>query len=51
MIAFSNAADYQQGIARHSLLALDNMGHLPMEENPLQALPGVLQFLTEKNGG
>ena len=50
MIPFSNAADYQQGIAHHSLLALDNMGHLAMEENPQQALPGVLQFLTEKNG-
>ncbi len=50
MIPFSNAADYQQGIARNTLLALDPMGHLPMEENPQQALPGVLQFLTEKSG-
>ena len=50
MIPFSNATDYQQGIAHNTLLALDSMGHLAMEENPQQALPGVLQFLTEKRG-
>lgn len=50
MIPFSNATDYQQSIARNTLLALDSMGHLAMEENPQQALPGVLQFLTEKRG-
>ena len=50
MIPFSNATDYQQGIAHNTLLALDSMSHLAMEESPQQALPGVLQFLTEKRG-
>ena len=50
MIPFSNATDYQQSIARNTLLALDSMGHLAMEEKPQQALPGVLQFLAGKRG-
>ena len=48
MIPFANAADYQRDIANHKLLALEKMGHLAMEENPQLALPGVLQFLTER---
>ena len=48
MIPFANAADYQRDIADNRLLALEKMGHLAMEENPQLALPGVLQFLTEK---
>ncbi len=48
MIPFANAADYQRHIANHKLLALERMGHLAMEENPQLALPGVLQFLTER---
>ena len=48
MIPFANAADYQRDIADNRLLALEKMGHLAMEENPQQALLGVLQFLTEK---
>jgi pimeloyl-ACP methyl ester carboxylesterase len=48
MIPFSNAADYQRALAHPTLVPLEAMGHLPMEENPQQALPAVLQFLTKK---
>jgi pimeloyl-ACP methyl ester carboxylesterase len=48
MIPFSNAADYQRALAQSTLLPLEAMGHLPMEEHPQQALPAVLQFLTKK---
>lgn len=34
MIPFSNAADYQRALAHPTLLSLEAMGHLPMEENP-----------------
>ena len=47
MIPFANAADYQREIPRTTLLALDNMGHLPHEESPQRALPEVEQFLME----
>ena len=47
MIPFANAADYQREIPRTTLLALDNMGHLPHEESPQRALPAVEQFLME----
>jgi len=49
MIPIANAADYQRAMARTTLVPLDAMGHLPMEEKPAQALPAVLQFLTKKN--
>jgi pimeloyl-ACP methyl ester carboxylesterase len=48
MIPFSNAADYQRALAQATLVPLEAMGHLPMEEKPQQALPTVLQFLTKK---
>jgi pimeloyl-ACP methyl ester carboxylesterase len=48
MIPFSNAADYQRALAQATLVPLEAMGHLPMEEKPQQALPAVLQFLTKK---
>jgi pimeloyl-ACP methyl ester carboxylesterase len=49
MIPFANAADYQSEIPRSTLLALDNMGHLPHEESPQRALPEVEQFVMESS--
>ena len=49
MIPFANAADYQREIPRNTLLALDNMGHLPHEESPQRALPAVEQFVMESS--
>jgi len=49
MIPFGNAADYQRAMARTTLVPLDAMGHLPIEEKPAQALPAVLQFLSKKD--
>jgi pimeloyl-ACP methyl ester carboxylesterase len=47
MIPFANAADYRREIPHNTLLALDNMGHLPHEESPQRALPAVDKFLME----
>ena len=47
MIPVANAADYQRALAHPTLVPLEAMGHLPMEEKPQQALPAVLQFLTK----
>ena len=45
MIPFANAADYQREIPRTALVELDNMGHLPHEEQPQLSLQAMRVFL------
>jgi pimeloyl-ACP methyl ester carboxylesterase len=45
MIPFSNSTDYLRAIPNATLVALPNLGHVPFEEAPTEALGPVRQFL------
>jgi len=45
MIPFSNAADYQRAMPHATLVRLRNLGHVPFEEAPDEALVPLLAFL------
>lgn len=45
MIPFSNAADYQRALPHATLVRLPNLGHVPFEEAPAEALAPVEKFL------
>lgn len=45
MIPISNAADYLRHVPDAKLLRLPTLGHLPFEEDPVESLPAVQQFL------
>jgi pimeloyl-ACP methyl ester carboxylesterase len=45
MIPIGNAADYLRDLPNATLVRLPNLGHLPFEEDPVNSLPPVEQFL------
>jgi len=47
LIPPSNAPDYLAALPRARLVRLPNLGHVPFEEAPAEALPPVLAFLRE----
>ncbi|UIJ73082.1 alpha/beta fold hydrolase [Aurantimonas sp. HBX-1] len=48
MIPLSNAADYQAALPDSRLVVLPNLGHVPHEEAPAEALVPVAAFLDER---
>jgi len=46
MIPISNAADYLRHLPNAALVRLPSLGHLPFEEDPVNALPPVDRFLS-----
>ncbi len=49
MIPFDNSADYTRAIPHNTLVALDGVGHLPQEEDPVWSLVPVRAFLMENS--
>lgn len=49
MIPFDNSADYARAIPQNQLVALDGVGHLPQEEDPVRSLVPVRAFLMENS--
>jgi pimeloyl-ACP methyl ester carboxylesterase len=49
MIPFDNSADYARAIPHNMLVALDGVGHLPQEEDPVRSLVPVRAFLMENS--
>ncbi len=47
MIPFSNAADYQRAMPHATLVRLKNLGHVPFEEAPAEALVPLVAFLNQ----
>ena len=47
MIPIANAQDYLKALPDARLVVLDDLGHLPMEEDPVRSLPPVRAFLCE----
>ena len=47
MIPIANARDYLKSLPDARLVELDDLGHLPMEEDPARSLPPVRAFLCE----
>lgn len=47
MIPIANAQDYLKALPDARLVVLDDLGHLPMEEDPARSLPPVRAFLCE----
>ncbi len=47
MIPIANARDYLKSLPDGRLVVLDDLGHLPMEEDPAGSLPPVRAFLCE----
>lgn len=47
MIPIANADDYLKSLPDARLVVLDDLGHLPMEEDPIGSLPPVRAFLCE----
>ena len=45
LITVENAYKFQKDLPNDTLVILDNMGHTPMEESPLESLAPVLSFL------
>lgn len=51
MIPIANAQDYLKALPDARLVVLDDLGHLPMEEDPARSLPPVRAFLCEGRCG
>jgi pimeloyl-ACP methyl ester carboxylesterase len=51
MIPFSNAQDYFKALSDSRVVALPDLGHVPMEEAPARSLAPVLAFLDTPSGG
>jgi pimeloyl-ACP methyl ester carboxylesterase len=49
MIPFDNSADYVRAIPHSTLVALDGIGHLPQEEDPVRSLVPLRAFLMENS--
>jgi pimeloyl-ACP methyl ester carboxylesterase len=45
MIPFANAQDYLKNVSNSRLVALPDLGHVPMEEAPARSLVPVMTFL------
>ncbi len=45
LIPVENAYKFQEALPNNTLVVLNNTGHTPMEENPIQSLKPVLNFL------
>ncbi|GGG49670.1 alpha/beta fold hydrolase [Bizionia arctica] len=45
LIPVDNAYKFQEDLPNDTLVILDDMGHVPMEENPQESLKPVLEFL------
>ena len=46
LIPIENAYKFHEDLPNSTLVILDNTGHTPMEESPLESLEPVLEFLT-----
>jgi len=49
LIPVENAYKFQNDLPNNTLVVLDNSGHVPMEENPVESLKAVLKFLKSFN--
>ncbi|MFT4610952.1 MAG: pimeloyl-ACP methyl ester carboxylesterase [Glaciecola sp.] len=49
LIPVENAYKFQNDLPNNTLVVLDNSGHVPMEENPVESLKAVLEFLKSFN--
>ena len=45
LISYQNASLFKQDIRNSSLLVLDKVGHIPMEEAPNQVATAILEFI------
>lgn len=45
LISYQNASLFKQDIRNSRMLVLDNVGHIPMEEAPVQVADAILQFI------
>lgn len=48
LISYQNAYKFKQDIRDSRLLVLDKVGHIPMEEAPVQVADAILQFIKQK---
>jgi pimeloyl-ACP methyl ester carboxylesterase len=49
LIPMENAQRFHDDLPNDTLVILKNMGHVPMEENPMESLKPVLDFLRKKD--
>jgi len=47
LIPFSNSADYTKLLADSRIVSFEDLGHVPMEEDPAQSLKPLREFLAE----